>query len=112
MSRYSEQPALAPEPTTSTLPKCVDAVATVAGPAGALVTGVAQDPRTSLGANERAELRGHGKQAQGEQGGCGSARNPSEPARQRHHDLQKPSRLGDPSRIDQIPVDAGRRGPI
>ena len=43
VSRYSEQPALAPEPTTSTLPKCVDAVATVAGPAGALVTGVAHD---------------------------------------------------------------------
>jgi hypothetical protein len=34
---------LAPEPTTSTRPKDVDAVATVAGPVGALVTGVAQE---------------------------------------------------------------------
>jgi hypothetical protein len=40
---YKEQPALAPEPTTSTLPKDVDAVATVAGPAGALVTEVAHE---------------------------------------------------------------------
>ena len=43
VSMYSEQPALAPEPTTSTLPKDVDAVDTVAGPVGALVTGVAQE---------------------------------------------------------------------
>jgi hypothetical protein len=34
---------LAPEPTISTLPNDVDAVATVAGPVGALVTGVAQE---------------------------------------------------------------------
>jgi hypothetical protein len=40
---YKEQPALAPEPTTSTVPKDVDAVATVAGPAGALVTGVVHE---------------------------------------------------------------------
>ena len=104
VSRYSEQPALAPEPTTSTLPKDVDAVDTVAGPVGALVTGVVQEARTSLGASGCAEQRGRGKEAQGEQRGCGWARNNlSEPARQHHHDLQNPSRLGDPSRIDQIP---------
>ena len=40
---YREQSALSPEPTTSTLPKDVDFVATVAGPLGALVTGVAQE---------------------------------------------------------------------
>jgi hypothetical protein len=40
---YKEQAALAPEPTTSTVPKDVDAVATIAGPAGALVTGVAHE---------------------------------------------------------------------
>src|ERR1039457_535083 len=40
---YREHPALAPEPTISTLPKGVDAVDTVAGPVGALVTGVAQE---------------------------------------------------------------------
>src|SRR6202163_1502011 len=43
VSTYREQPALAPEPTISTVPKAVDAVDTVAGPVGALVTGVAQD---------------------------------------------------------------------
>jgi hypothetical protein len=40
---YSEQPALAPEPTISTLPKAVDAADTVAGPVGAVVTGVAHE---------------------------------------------------------------------
>jgi len=40
---YREQPALAPEPTLSTLPKDVDFVDTVAGPVGALVTGVVQE---------------------------------------------------------------------
>src|SRR5580704_5805193 len=37
VSRYREQPAYGPEPTTSTLPKGDDAADTVAGPAGALV---------------------------------------------------------------------------
>jgi hypothetical protein len=40
---YSEQPALAPEPTTNTLPNFVDAVDTVAGLVGALVSGVVQE---------------------------------------------------------------------
>jgi hypothetical protein len=43
VSTYREQPALAPEPTISTLPKDVDAADTVAGPVGALVTGVAHE---------------------------------------------------------------------
>ena len=43
VSMYREQPALAPEPTISTLPKDVDAADTVAGPVGALVTGVVQE---------------------------------------------------------------------
>ncbi len=37
VSRYSEHPAYAPEPTTSTLPYLVDVAETVAGPVGALV---------------------------------------------------------------------------
>jgi hypothetical protein len=43
VSRYREQPAWSPEPTTSALPKGVDAADTVAGPVGALVTGSAQE---------------------------------------------------------------------
>jgi hypothetical protein len=43
VSRYKEQPGWRPQPTTSTVPKAVDAVDTVAGPVGALVTEVAQD---------------------------------------------------------------------
>src|SRR5579859_1129320 len=43
VSTYSEHPALAPEPTMSTRPKDVDAVDTVAGPVGALVTGVVHE---------------------------------------------------------------------
>ena len=93
------------KPTTSTLPKCVDAVATVAGPVGGvLVTGVAQEAELAWALTGALNSRGHGKEAECEQGGCGRAHNnPSEPARQHHHDLQKPSRLGDPSRIYQIP---------
>ena len=65
--------------------------------------------RTTLGARGCAELRGRGKEAQGEHGGCGRAcNNPSEPARQHHRDLQNPSRLGDPSRSDQIGFQACR----
>jgi hypothetical protein len=48
VNTYSEQPALAPEPTISPLPKGVDAVETVAGPIGALVTGVAQEGAPAL----------------------------------------------------------------
>src|SRR5262249_27205386 len=42
VSRYREQPAYAPEPTTSTLPYGDDAAPTVAGPVGALVNGSEQ----------------------------------------------------------------------
>jgi hypothetical protein len=37
---YNEQPVNLPEPTLSTVPNSVDAADTVAGPVGALVTGV------------------------------------------------------------------------
>src|SRR4029077_15796842 len=43
VSTYREQPALAPEPTISTVPNAVGAVDSVAGPVGPAVIGVAQD---------------------------------------------------------------------
>jgi hypothetical protein len=43
VSRYKEQPALAPEPMLNTFPNSVDFVDTVAGPVGALVMGVVQE---------------------------------------------------------------------
>ena len=58
VSRYREQPADGPEPTTSTLPNDVDAADTVAGPVGALVTGPAQELLSALAGevNRRATL--------------------------------------------------------
>jgi hypothetical protein len=43
VSRYSEQPAYGPEPTTSALPNGVDAADTVAGPVGVLASRSAQE---------------------------------------------------------------------